>query len=81
MAPLSALQQDLQSNLPGSLQFHIALYPDTVLWVSPASHRRPDTGATRDALLLDPCGPMPEGMPVRLEPGDGVVCACSLALS
>ena len=75
MAPLSSLQNDLLANLPGSVQWNIALYPDSVLWVSPASHRRPDTGATRDALLVDPCAPLPEGVAVRLEPGDGVVCA------
>ena len=68
MAPLSSLQNDLLANLPGSVQWNIALYPDSVLWVSPASHRRPDTGATRDALLVDPCAPLPEGVAVRLEP-------------
>jgi hypothetical protein len=51
----------------------IPLYDDEVLWVVPRSHRQPDTGAILDALLVDPCAPLPGAEPTQLRAGDGVV--------
>ena len=72
-APLSGLQSDLQDNMPGYVQWNIPLYDDDVLWVVPGSHRRPDNEAERRQLLLDPRVSLPDGIPVELEAGDGVV--------
>ena len=72
-APLSGLQSDLQDNMPGYVQWNIPLYDDDVLWVVPGSHRRPDNEAERRQLLLDPRVPLPDGIPVDLKAGDGVV--------
>jgi len=72
-APLCGLQEDLQANGPGYLQWNIPLYDDDVLWVVPGSHRRPNTDEENRHLLQDPRVPLPGAMPVELRAGDGVV--------
>ena len=72
-APLCGLQTDLVENMPGYVQWNIALYDDDVLWVVPDSHRRPDTDEQNHQLLIDPCVPLPGGVQVKLKAGDGVV--------
>ncbi len=72
-APLCGLQMDLVENMPGYVQWNIALYDDDVLWVVPGSHRRPDDDAQNRQLLIDPCVPLPGGVQVKLKAGDGVV--------
>ena len=74
-APLEGLELDLLANGPGYLQWNIPLYDDDVLWVVPGSHRRPNTAEEQQQLDEDPTKPLPEGIPVELEAGDGVVYA------
>ncbi len=72
-APLEGLQQDLLANGPAYVQWNIPLYDDSVLWVVPGSHRRPNTEEETSQLLEDPRKPLPGGIPVELKAGDGVV--------
>ena len=72
-APLQGYIDDLLENGPRYLQWNIALYDDDVLWVVPGSHRRFNTAGEDRQLLADPRVPLPEGIPVRLKAGDGVV--------
>ena len=72
-APLSGLQADMLENAPGLVQWNIPLYDDDVLWVVPGSHRRNNTDAENRQLLADPKVPLPDGIPVELTAGDGVV--------
>ena len=73
MAPLANLQADLMENGPKYLQWNIPLYDDDVLWVVPGSHRRLNSAAENEQLGSDPHRPLPGGVPVKLEAGDGVV--------
>ncbi len=72
-APLCGLEQDLQANGPGYLQWNIPLYDDDVLWVVPGSHRRPNSAAENEQLEKDRKVPLPGSVPVELKAGDGVV--------
>ncbi len=49
------------------------MYDDDVLWVIPGSHRRSNTDEENRQLDEDPCVPLPNGLQVELEAGDGVV--------
>lgn len=71
-APLTGLQLDLLENAPGLIQWNIPLYDDSVLWVVPRSHRRPNTESENRQLLEDPMQPLPNSIPVELKAGDGV---------
>ena len=48
------------------------LYDDSVLWVVPGSHRRPNTEDENEQLLKDRTVPLPNSIPVELKAGDGV---------
>ena len=72
-APLSGMQADLMANAPGYVQWNIALYEDDVFWILPASHKQPTNEAQRRQLMLDPKVPLEGGIPVELQPGDGIV--------
>ena len=72
-ALLRCQQEDLLANGPGSVQWNIPLYDDDVLWVVPGSHRRAATKAEKRQLQENPRVPLPGGLPVKLEAGDGVV--------
>ena len=71
-APLTGLQRDLLENAPGGIQWNVPLYDDSVLWVVPGSHRRPNTQAENEQLLADRTVPLPDSIPVELNAGDGV---------
>jgi len=73
--PLDALLEDQIANGPGYLQWNIALYEDSILYVVPGSHRRLTTQAEASHLLCDQVRltPVPESQCVELEPGDGVI--------
>ena len=73
MAPLQGLQMDLLENGPAYVQWNIPLYDDNVLWVVPGSFRRPNTEAENRQLRENPRQPLPGGIPVELNAGDGVV--------
>ena len=72
-APLRGLQTDLLNNAPGYLQWNIPLYDDNVLWVVPKSHRRGNTDEENRYLERNPREPLPGGVQVELNAGDGVV--------
>ncbi len=72
-APLRGLQADLLNNAPGYLQWNIPLYDDNVLWVVPGSHRRGNTDEENQHLERNPREPLPGGVQVELNAGDGVV--------
>ena len=72
-APLSGMQADLMANAPGYVQWNIALYEDDVFWILPESHKQPTNEAQRRQLMLDPKVPLKGGIPVELQPGDGIV--------
>ena len=72
-APLRGLQDDLLRNAPGYLQWNIPLYDDNVLWVVPKSHRRGNTDEENRHLERNPREPLPGGVQVELNAGDGVV--------
>ena len=72
-APLSGMQADLMANAPGYVQWNIALYEDDVFWILPESHKQPTNEAQRRQLMLDPKVPLEGGVPVELQPGDGIV--------
>ncbi len=73
LAPLRSMQEDMLANAPGYVQWNIPLYDDSVFWVVPGSHARPNTEAEHQRLLTDPQKPMPGGVPVELHAGDGIV--------
>jgi len=54
------------------IQWNVPLYDDSVLWVVPGSHRRPNTQAENKQLLADRTVPLPSSIPVELKAGDGV---------
>jgi hypothetical protein len=72
-APLTGLEADLLANAPGYLQWNIPLYDDDVLWVMPRSHRRVNTDEENRLIRENPRQKLPDGMPVELRAGDGVV--------
>ena len=43
LAPLGGMQMDMLKNAPGYVQWNIPLYDDSVFWVVPKSHSRPNT--------------------------------------
>lgn len=67
------MQQDMQRNGIGYVQWNIALEDDEVFWLLPASHNLPDSADVQQALLDDPCAEIPGGIPIKLRAGDGVV--------
>ena len=71
-APLTGLERDILDNAPGVVQWNVPLYDDSVLWVVPGSHRRPNTQAENEQLLKDRTVPLPNSIPVELKAGDGV---------
>ena len=73
VAPLAGLQADMTENAPAYLQWNIPLYDDSIFWVVPGSHRRPNTGGENMQFQSDARAPMPESMPIELGAGDGVV--------
>ena len=72
-APMRGLQRDLMENAPAYLQWNIPLYDDDVFWVLPGSHSRLNTEAEHRQLAENPRIPLPGGIPVELQAGDGVV--------
>ena len=72
-APLRGMQMDVLENAPGYVQWNIPLYDDSVFWVVPKSHRRPNTEAEHQHLVTKGREPIPGGMPVELRAGDGIV--------
>ena len=72
-APVEGLTEDLRANGPGYVQWNIPLYDDNVLWVVPGSHLRVNTEAEERQMAEDPQAPLPGGIPVPLNAGDGVV--------
>ena len=73
LAPLQGVQHAMLKNGPSYVQWNIPLYDDSVFWIVPGSHRRPNTPAEQQHLLDDPRAPIPGGIPVELKAGDGVV--------
>ena len=73
MAPLRSLQMDVMENGPRYVQWNIPLYDDNVLWIVAGSHRRVNTDEENRHLLENERIPLPGGIPVELESGDGVV--------
>ena len=67
------MQQDMQHNGIGYVQWNIALEDDEVFWLLPASHNVPDSAELQQALLDDPCAAIPGGVPIKLRAGDAVV--------
>lgn len=73
MAPLDGLQEDILSNGPPYLQWHIALYDDDFLHVIPGSHRRRNNAEESKIERKMGVVPLPGAMQVDLKAGDGVV--------
>ena len=73
VAPLWLLQEELAETGPRYLQWNLPLYDDDVLWVVPGSHRRLNTPEEDWRLADDPRSPLPDGMPVKLKAGDGLI--------
>ena len=72
-APLRGLQEDMLANTPPSVQWNIPLYDDDVLWIVPGSHRRANTPDEDRQLAEKRRVPLPGGMQLKLNAGDGVV--------
>jgi hypothetical protein len=74
-APLGGMQADMQANGVAYTQWNICLaeHGDSIFWLVPSSHRRPDSPELQKALLDDPCAAIPGGVPIELKAGDGVV--------
>ena len=72
-APLLGMIANMERHGPSYLQWNIALYEDSVLWIVPQSHKRKNTEAENRQLAENPKVPLPGGMPVELGAGDGVV--------
>ena len=66
---------NMQHHGPSYLQWNIALYDDSVFWIVPRSHRRVNTDEENQQLAENASVPLPGGMPVELNAGDGVVYA------
>ena len=73
MAPMAVLQADLIENGPKYLQWNLPLYDDVVFWAVPGSHLRPNTDQENRQLVENPRVPLPGGVPIELNAGDGVV--------
>jgi hypothetical protein len=56
----------------GHVQLNGALYPDSTLYIVPASHLRYTSDAERDVMRSCPLGDMPEQLRVELDSGDVV---------
>ena len=72
-APLRGMQMDVVDNAPAYVQWNIPLYDDSVFWVVPKSHKRPNTAVENRHLATKGREPIPGGMPVELKAGDGIV--------
>ena len=72
-APLRGMISNMEHHGPSYLQWNIALYDDSVFWIVPRSHCRINTEAERQQLAENPSVPLPDGIPVELNAGDGVV--------
>ena len=72
-APFGGMISNMQNHGPSYLQWNIALYDDSVFWIVPGSHRRANTDEENRQLAQNPSVPLPGGMPVELNAGDGVV--------
>ena len=72
-APLRGMISNMEHHGPSYLQWNIALYDDSVFWIVPRSHRRINTEVEHLQLAENPSVPLPGGMPVELNAGDGVV--------
>ncbi len=72
-APLRGMISNMDHHGPSYLQWNIALYDDSVFWIVPRSHRRINTDEESRQLAENPSVPLPGGMPVELNAGDGVV--------
>ncbi len=72
-APLQGYIDDILEGGPRYVQWNIPLYDDSVLWVIPGSHLRPNTPEENEVMLADPRCPLPNGVQTHLEAGDGVV--------
>ncbi len=72
-APLRGMISNMQHHGPSYLQWNIALYDDSVFWIVPGSHRRVNTNEENQQLSENASVPLPGGMPVELNAGDGVV--------
>jgi ectoine hydroxylase-related dioxygenase (phytanoyl-CoA dioxygenase family) len=72
-APLQGYIDDIIEGGPRYVQWNIPLYDDSVLWVIPGSHLRPNTQKENEEMLANPCAPVTGGVQTHLEAGDGVV--------
>ena len=72
-APLRGMISNMEHHGPSYLQWNIALYDDSVFWIVPRSHRRINTGEEHRQLAENASVPLPDGIPVELNAGDGVV--------
>tara|TARA_Y100000588_G_scaffold366229_1_gene431709 strand:- start:10066 stop:11280 length:1215 start_codon:yes stop_codon:yes gene_type:complete len=73
LAPLGGLQTELLEGGISHTQWNIPLYDDSVFWIVPGSHRRPNTPEEQGRLVTDDRTPLPGSIPVELNAGDGVV--------
>ena len=73
MAPLDGLQEDILTNGPPYLQWHIALYDDSFLHIIPGSHRRRNNAEESKIERSMGVVPLPGDLRVDLKAGDGVV--------
>ncbi len=62
----------MQHNGAGYIQWNIALYDDSVLWVVPGSHRRDLSETEVKELAASAAAPLSSGFQVNLRAGDGV---------
>jgi ectoine hydroxylase-related dioxygenase (phytanoyl-CoA dioxygenase family) len=73
MAPLDGLQEDIRLNGPPYVQWNLALYDDSYLYVIPGSHlRRNNAAESKVERRLDVVS-LPGATPVDLKAGDGIV--------
>lgn len=72
-APLRGMIANMVAHGPSYLQWNIALYDDSVLWVVPGSHLRVNTKEENNQLSENSKIPLPGGIPVELKAGQGVV--------
>ena len=70
--PVGAIAADMQHNGAGYIQWNIALYDDSVLWVVPGSHRRDLSETEVHELAGSARGPLSSGLQIKLRAGDGV---------
>lgn len=71
-APIGGLVTNIRHHGPTYVQWNIPLYDDSVLWVVPGSHLRPNTDQEQQQLAQDLRVPLPGSIPVELSAGDGV---------